>query len=220
MAHGRGVLGRFYGYDGYHSDRNRLRQIGSGFFVRLSVSATFFCAADAVRFGALAVYAVETAATPLWCAGGYACLTLASALGAALAPVLSRRIGLIRLVSVAAGLSALVHCVVFFTGGKSSGLLFLALAAISVLSGTMPTVCNVLVASFVDRHGGAQAGRVFAVWGVTGKVGNGLGVLAMSIVLSIFPGAKGALFSLSFVPALFLLALPMFLHGERRHFSP
>ena len=187
------------------------RKLTSGSFVRLFVSAVLLRAADAIRFCALAVYAAETAATPVRCAGGFACLTLASALGAALVPALSRLIGLVRLVSVAAGLSALVQCIVFFAGGTSPGVLLMALAAVSALSGMMPTACNVLVASFAERHGDASAGRVFAVYGLTGKMGNGLGILAMSIVLICLPGSTGALVALSFVPALFLLALPFVL---------
>ena len=176
-------------------------------FVRLFVVAVLFCSADAARFGALAVYAAKTAATPAWCAGGFACLTLAPVLGAAMVPSLSRWIGLTRLLPVAAGLSSFFSACVFLTGGASSALMFLELAAAAMFASMMPTVCNVLVASFADRRKEAQAGRMFAVWGLTGKIGCGLGALTMSLVMTFLPGSTGALVSLSLVPASFLVLL-------------
>ena len=79
----------------------------------------------------------------------------------------------------------------------------------------MPTVCNVLVASFADRRKDAQTGRIYAVWGLTGKIGGGIAALAMSLVLTSFPRSTGALASLSLLPAFFLLVMMAVLRGGR-----
>ena len=184
-------------------------------FIRLFAVAVLFCTADAARFGALAVYAAKTAASPAWCAGGFACLTLSSALGASLVPALSRRLGLTRLVFMAAAFSAFFSVCMFLTAGASSALLFIELAAASTSASMMPTVCNVIVASFADRRKDAQAGRIYAVWGLTGKIGGGIAALAMSLVLTSFPGSTGALASLSLLPAFFLLVMMAVLRGGR-----
>jgi len=202
------AVGRFF-------DGAFWRTLADRSFVRLFVVAVLFCAADAARFGALAVYAAKTEAAPGWCAGGFACLTLASALGAALVPGLSRRIGLTRLLFYAAGLTALFSASMFLAVDACPALMFLLLAVTSMFASMMPTVCNVLVASFADRRKEAQAGRIFAVWGLTGKIGCGLGALAMSIVLTRLPGSSGALVSLSLVPAVFLVAMLAVLRGGR-----
>ncbi len=186
-------------------------------FLRLFGAAVLFCAANAARFGALAVYAAETAAPPGWCAGGFACLTLASAAGAACVSGLSRRRtnlrGILALVAVlAAGASGAV----FVGGGAPSGVLLGALAVVEFLSGMLPTLANVLVAGVADGQEAPLAGRLFAVWGLTGKLGNGLGAGAMALVLSAFPGPPGARIALSLLPAVFLLALPLLLIGGRR----
>jgi len=70
----------------------------------------------------------------------------------------------------------------------------------------MPAVCRILVASYADRFGDAVAGKVYAVWGLTGKVGSGLGALAVAICFAAAPGVKGASCAISIVPAM-LLAL-------------
>ena len=191
------------------------RTLADSSFVRLFVVAVLFCAADGARFGALAVYAAKTEAAPGWCAGGFACLTLSSAFGAALVPILSRRIGLTRLLSAAAGLTAIFSASMFLAADACPALMFLLLAAASLFASMMPTVCNVLVASFADRRKEAQAGRVFAVWGLTGKIGCGLGALAMSLVLTRLPGSTGALVSLSLVPAMFLVVMLAVLQGVK-----
>ncbi len=195
-------------------------RIGRVFFDRaflcLFGAAVLFCAANAARFGALAVYAAETAAAPGWCAGGFACLTLASAAGAACVSGLSRRRNLRGILALVAVLAAGASGAVFVGGGAPSGGLLCAFVVVEFLSGMLPTLANVLVAGVADRQEAPLAGRLFAVWGLTGKLGNGLGAGAMALVLSAFPGPLGARIALSLLPAAFLLALPLLLIGGRR----
>lgn len=175
-------------------------------FARLFGAAVLFCAANSARFGVLAIFVKETSGSALACSAGFACLTLASAVGAASVSFLSRRVGLRTLLAIAAA-SAAVASVVFFTaerGGFAALLVFLLV--VEVFSGVMPVVCRILVASYADRFDDAVAGRVYAVWGLTGKIGNGLGALAVAICFAAAPGVKGAGCAISIVPAM-LLAL-------------
>ena len=175
-------------------------------FARLFGAAVLFCAANSARFGVLAIFVKETSGSALACSAGFACLTLASAVGAASVSFLSRRVGLRTLLAIAAA-SAAVASAVFFTaerGGFAALLVFLMV--VEVFSGVMPVVCRILVASYADRFDDAVAGRVYAVWGLTGKIGNGLGALAVAICFAAAPGVKGAICAISIVPAM-LLAL-------------
>lgn len=175
-------------------------------FARLFGAAVLFCAANSARFGVLAIFVKETSGSALACSAGFACLTLASAVGAASVSFLSRRVGLRTLLAIAAA-SAAVASAVFFTAGRGGfAALLVFLLVVEVFSGVMPAVCRILVASYADRFDDAVAGRVYAVWGLTGKIGNGLGALAVAICFAAAPGVKGAGCAISIVPAM-LLAL-------------
>ena len=175
-------------------------------FARLFGTAVLFCAANSARFGALAIFVKETSGSALTCSAGFACLTLASAVGAASVSVLSRYAGLRALLAVSAVCAAVASIVFFFAGRSDFASLMEFLMVAEVFSGVMPAVCRILVASYADRFGDAVAGRVYAVWGLTGKIGNGLGALAVAICFAAAPGVKGASCAISIVPAM-LLAL-------------
>lgn len=184
-------------------------------FLRLFAVAVLFCAGNSARFGALALFVAETTSSAALCSSGFACLTLASACGASLVPCLSRRFGLFRLFGCAAILSSVASGAYFALAGCSQNALFAFLVLVELCSGMMPSICNVLVSSFADRHGGDVAGRIFAIWGLTGKLGNGLGALAIALSIAACPGRTGALVALAVVPA-FLMAVLFFLLPKGR----
>ena len=185
-------------------------------FLRLFLIAVLFCAANGARFGALAIYVVKSSDSLGACAGGFACLTLASALGAGCVSMFARRIGLPRVLVVAATAAAGTSAVFFLLGGPTRFALYLFLVVVEFFSGMMPVVCNVIVSSFADPCGDA-AGRVFAIWGMTGKLGQGLASLTISLSLMAWPGQTGASVALSIVPAVFLALIPLLLIGRRPH---
>lgn len=191
------------------------QQVFSRSFLLLFAVAVLFCAANGARFGVLAIFIAQTSASSGQCAGGFACLTLASAVGAGSVSVLSRRIRLPWLLASAAALSAVVSIAFFVLDGRSSCALYVFLAVVEFFSGMMPVICNVLVSSFADRCEGAVAGRLFAVWGLTGKLGSGLAALTIALTLTAWSGRTGALVALSIAPAVILLVVAGLALGGR-----
>ena len=174
-------------------------------FAGLFGAAVLFCIANSARFGALAVFVKETYGSVAACSAGFACLTLSSAVGAASVSFLSRRVGLRALLAIAALGGASASAASFFAGGRGFWALLAFLVVVEAFSGMMPAVCRILVASYADHFDDAVAGRVYAVWGLTGKLGNGLGALVVAVCIAAVPGAKGACCALSIAPAMLLV---------------
>ena len=179
-------------------------------FASLFGAAVLFCVANSARFGALAIFVKETSGSAAACSAGFACLTLASAVGAGSVTLLSRLVGL-RSVLTTAALCAAAASAAFFFFGDGRGLVALLafLVVVEAFSGMMPAVCRILVASHADRLGDAVAGRVYAVWGLTGKIGNGLGALVVAICIAAISGARGACCALSLAPTVVLLLVSL-----------